>query len=113
MIYYDYIAEEYVTEKYDFEPPERYLAYLKGTEGIYIERFSVYINGDNSSMLDFAYSEFEMTNYPKLVARDRLLFFERNGISKGATRLVAYVVPPSVYEKIVKEWGLNEKGGEG
>ena len=53
-----------------------------------------------------------MTNYPQSVAKDRLLFFERNGISKEATRLVAYIVPPSVYEKIVKEWELNEKGDE-
>ena len=112
MIYYDYFAEEYVTEKDDFEPPERYLEYIKGAEGIYIERFIVYIKGDDSFRLDFAYSEFQMTNYPQSVAKDRLLFFERNGISKGATRLAAYVVPPSVYEKIVKEWELNEKGDE-
>ena len=76
MIYYDYFAEEYVTKKYDFAPPERYIAYLKGIEGIYIERFSVYISGDNSSMLDFSYSEFEMTNYPQSVAKDRLLFLK-------------------------------------
>ena len=109
MIYYDYFAEEYVTEKNDFAPPERYLAYIKGTEGVYTERFSVYASGDP---LDFSYSEFEMTNYPKLVAKNRLLHFEKNNIPKEATRLVAYIVPPSVYDKIVKEWELEMKGGE-
>lgn len=82
MIYYDYFAEEYVTEKDDFEPPERYLEYLKGAEGIYIERFIVYIKGDDFFRLDFAYSEFQMTNYPQSVAKDRLLFLKETASLK-------------------------------
>ena len=113
MIYYDSFTEEYVTEKDYYAPPERYIAYMKGTEGVYTEKFSVCVNGDPSFRLDFSYSEFEMTNYPKLVANNRLLHFEKNNIPKEATRLIAYIVPPSVYDKIVKEWELKEKGGEG
>ena len=111
MIYYDYFAEEYVTDKDDFAPPERYIAYMKGGEGIYTEMYSVYVNGDPSFRLDFSYSEFERDNYPKLVATNRQSHFETHNVHPKSATMIAYIVPPSVYNKIIEEWELKEKGG--
>ena len=113
MIYYDYFTEEYVAETEVNAPPERYLAYMKGGEGIYTERYSVYVNGDNSFRLDFSYTEFERNNYPKQVVAKRQSHFEIHNINPKRATLIAYIVPPSDYKKIIEEWNLKEKGGEG
>lgn len=111
MIYYDRFEAAYVEEIDVNAPPERYFGYLKGEEGIYTERYRVYVNGDNNYFLDFSYSSLMRNHFPKEVAKERLLHFERNNIPKEATMLVAYIVPPSVYDKIVKEWDLKAEGG--
>ena len=108
MIYYDYFAEQYVTEKDVSAPPERYLTYMKGTEGIYTEKYSVYVNGDPSFCLDFSYTEFERVNHPQMVALRRKNHFEVNNRKQKNATLIAYIIPPSGYNRILEEWKLKE-----
>lgn len=112
MIYYDCFAQEYVTEKDEYAPPERYITYMKGREGIYTERYRVYVNGDPSFRLNFSYSEFERDNLPKEVAMNRQSHFETHNVHPESATLIAYIVPPSVYDKIIEEWKLTEEEGE-
>lgn len=111
MIYYDCFAQEYVVEKDEYAPPERYIAYSEGSEGIYTERYSVYVNGDPSFRLNFSYSEFERDNFPKVIAMHRQNYFEKHNVHPKGASLIAYIVPPSVYNKIIEEWKFNEKEG--
>ena len=109
MIYYDYFEEEYVTEKDEYAPPERYLGYMKGREGIYTERYRLFVNGYTPSLFDFSYTEFERDNFPKAVAINRQCHFEKHNVHPKSAVLIAYIVPPSVYNKIIEEWKLTEK----
>lgn len=110
MIYYDHFAGEYVTEKEKIAPPERYLAYMKGPEGIYTEKYRICVEGGLLFMLDFSYSEFEKTNYPQLVVKNRQSHFKTHNVNPNDATRIAYIVPPSVYNKIIKEWNLKQKG---
>jgi len=103
MIYYDRFAGEYVTKKEKIAPPERYLAYMKGIDGVYTEKYRICVEGGLAFMLDFSYSEYDRTHHPELVAEGRRLHFEKHNTTRNDAEIIAYIVPPSVYDGIKKK----------
>jgi hypothetical protein len=99
MIYLDTWNKEYVKEKEVTAPPERYIPYIKGTaDGVIIEKY--YVGGYSSKRINFAYTEFESTNFPEVVAKKRREHFKNNGVISCS--IYAYVIPPAIYDNIEK-----------
>lgn len=104
MIYYDQIDGRFVKEVEKNNAKNRYLPYIKGQEGVYVEKLLV--AEYPTRYIDFAYTDFERVS--GLVDRNRACFLDSNGFPNA--RLVAYTVPSDVYERIERRMMRGDGG---
>lgn len=90
-LYWDTFADRMITEKDEFAPPERYIAYHCG-EDLFIEKWYV----GNNQYLEISYTEFDYEN--GLVGDIRKHLADRNNVK--LSRLTEWTIPEKQYRKI-------------
>ena len=91
MIYYDAFTNEYVKEKIEFAPPERYIEITCAPNDVYKETWFV----GNDKFLNISYSKQDIKN--AIVHKIRLSLAEENNC------ILQYVVKWEVPEEDYKE----------
>lgn len=103
-MYYDDFEDWYCLEKEINAPPERYLPTYRGDD-VYIETYEC-----DGLRLDVAYTELDKAN--NLVNRIRFSVAKEHNYPFSAARMIKWVIPSKLFDKYVKDCGLEVENHE-
>ena len=105
-MYYDAFANEYVTSKDLYAPPERYVFTKRGTlPSTYIEKMKVCQKGIER-FFDIVFTEEEYSNYDLAVKRIKAVQ-EETGFAFTSGVCEEFTLPPEKFDEYANRFGLD------